>query len=88
MKTLDDIISDLARKGRITHITLAVTGKVDKKNPDVWQAGFRDTGNAGYRIEIGRDPVECLKAVLLGGGESQSKVQSTTVPVTKKRRVI
>lgn len=65
--TLEQIIRDLAKRGEITHITLAPCGKTDIKQPTVWQAGFRKSvGNAGYVCKIGRDPVDVLIDALTG----------------------
>lgn len=60
---LVDLIRDLARKGKLNHLTLGITWKEGK-----FQAGYRDATSAGYCIAIEADPVDALLKVLLGSG--------------------
>jgi hypothetical protein len=69
MSNLEDLILSEARKGRITHITLAPA------SDGRWQAGYRDTGSAGYNVAIEKDPVEALIMALKNKGADQSKVK-------------
>lgn len=55
---LEDRIRLLAKRGEITHITLAPTGK------NQWQASYRDSTSVGYRIQIADDPVSALMECL------------------------
>jgi hypothetical protein len=54
---LEEVIRQLAEKGRIAHLTLVPT-------KDKWQASFKETGGTGYRVEIREDPVEALVQAL------------------------
>jgi hypothetical protein len=78
MATLDETIHRLARKGEISHVTLAPTIRDGKTK---WQASYRDVSSVGYRIAIENDPVEALDAVL--NNKVRPAVQSKS---TRNRR--
>jgi hypothetical protein len=60
---LVDLIRDLARKGKLNHLTLGITWKEGN-----WQAGYRDAVSTGYSISTDPDPVNALLLALLGKG--------------------
>lgn len=65
MATIDDLIRDLARKGRINHITLTYSG--DGRNHK-FTAGYRDDRSPGYQMHTAGDPIDALMHVLKGTG--------------------
>lgn len=70
MPSLEELIESEARKGKITHITLAPT------RDGRWQAGYRDTGSSGYNVAIDKNPITALVTALRQKGEDQNKAKS------------
>lgn len=65
--TIDDLLRDLAKKGRINHITLSYAG-TGKEGGHKFNAAFRDDKSQGYQMMSDPDPVIALLQVLLGTG--------------------
>jgi len=69
--TLDEAIRAAAKRGDISHLTLAP--RHDKNNLVSWQAGFRHVDAQGYVCEIADDPVEALLSALSASKPSRRK---------------
>lgn len=67
MATIDDLIRDLARKGKINHITLAYSG-TGKEGGHKFTAAFRDQASPGYTMHSDADPIVALHKVLTLSG--------------------
>lgn len=80
--TLDDLLRDLAKKGRINHITLAYSG--DGKHHK-FSAAFRDDRSQGYQMMQDADPVKALMYVLKGTGYKHYPGSKDKEPLPSER---
>jgi len=65
--TIDDLIRDLAKKGKINHITLSYSG-TGKGGGHLWTAAYRDQTSQGYCMHQCDDPIAALYKVLTLSG--------------------
>lgn len=71
---IDDLLLDLAKKGRIRHITLGSAGRR-------FFASYRDDRTDGYCCHYDDDPVEALLHVLLLKGYNRYPGNKTPDPL-------
>lgn len=83
--TIDDLLRDLAKKGRINHITLSYAG-TGKEGGHKFYAAFRDDKSQGYQMMEDADPVNALLKVLLGTGYKFYPGNKTPERTPDKRR--
>jgi hypothetical protein len=55
--TIEEAISELARQGRIHHLSLSASSAG-------FQASFREKSGAGYKVEVKPDPIEAILGAL------------------------
>lgn len=66
-RSLNELLRDLAAKGKLNHVTLSYggTGKADGHR---YTAGYRNQTSPGYSMHVSNDPVDALLTVLLNKG--------------------
>lgn len=67
MTTIDDLIRDLAKKGKVSHITLSYSG-TGKEGGHKFTAAYRDQVSQGYCMHSDPDPIKALHRVLTLSG--------------------
>jgi hypothetical protein len=66
--SLEDAIRHRVKQGRLSHLTLAPTGR------DEWMAAFKDVRTGGYNCITRKDPIQALTEAL-GAKERPAKPQ-------------
>lgn len=82
--TIDDLIRDLAKRGRINHITLAYTGS-GKSGGHTFTAAYRDDRSQGYQMHSDADPIKALMHVLKGTGYKHYPGSKDREPMPSER---
>lgn len=84
MSTLDELISDLAKKGKVNHITLSYSG-TGKPDGHKYTAAFRDNKTDGYCMHSDADPIKALFKVLTLSGYKHYPGNKDKEPLPGKR---